>query len=388
MAINAQIQNLNFEESEESKQGSNTQPEKSDMQKVLESLSTKENTNISLQNIETPTTPYPTQPVKEEQEDTFFNEEEELFSKKYLADNYSPQFRASHSLTPSIDDSWQHVSLPSRGIFYDKDEVMVRPLKTRHLCKIQGAVESQAISGILNTLDSCIDMDIRDLTQPDFRFLMYWWRLHSFPKTPLQLRWVSKYGNENISTIVETNLSVAVTTETRERVQQFREKGITYPTVRELEYSILNKLNTEDAWLFNYAQYYIGNSVDEKVERLDNNSSNFKSDITEFTKVFEHGIDEVVYARDIHFDKAKYIELLNQRINYLRDRVADLEIKYADKIGEKYQIEIEATYEAIGTLENQLMEAQLLQQAEEEKIEIPFRMVNLLPDVQLTADSE
>ena len=390
MAIRSEIQDLDFVETEESAGVNLPLDSKSDMQRVLEKMSQGDNTNINIQDIESPATVFPTDQrnIPQEVDIPTLDESEELFTKKYLSNNYSEEFKRSHNFQPKIDDSWETVDLPSRGIFYDRDQVRVRPLKVRHLCKIQGAVESKAISGILNVLDSCIDIDIRDLTQPDFRFLMYWWRLHSFPKTPLQLTWWSKYGNKNVSTIADTNLTVAVTTETRHRVQEYKQKGLTYPTVRELEYSVVNSLTPEDEWLFNHAQYYVGSDIDEKIENLDKASSTFKEDIEEFKKVFEHGIDENIYARDIHFDKEKYKNELNERLDYLKDRVHQLEIKDLPNLDNQNRLEIEAIYEAIGTLESELMSASKLQVAEEEKINIPFRMVNLLPDIQLTADTE
>jgi hypothetical protein len=83
-----------------------------------------------------------------------------------------------------VPHGYTRQSLPSRGVPYFGPsgwrEAYVRPLRFGDLARLSSAAKESDFSAMLDVLNNCIHQDIRELTQSDFRFLLYWWRINSF----------------------------------------------------------------------------------------------------------------------------------------------------------------------------------------------------------------
>lgn len=313
--------------------------------------------------------------------------EEDSFE-KYHFQNYTQQFKDAHTYYPKIDESWEIVDFPSNGLFYNVGAIRCRPLKTRSLAKLHTVITNKNFSGLLDILNMYIDMDIRDLTTPDFKFFMFWLRIKSFPSSELVLEWTSKYGNRN-NTLIGGNtiLDFIKCDATNKQLDEWLAKGYTFPTVRELEFSTVNDLTEEDVWLYDYAKYYKGSTPDEKILEFEKHLD-FDNEIQEFKKLFEHGIEEYVYAKDSNFDRLTYIKQLEDKLGFMHTQEQKLSLK--SKLSPSEVESYEFIVQMIGIMEAELYKAQNDENmtAEEEKILLPFRSINLLPNVPLTADSE
>jgi hypothetical protein len=392
------INQLQFEETEESKRPSIIQKNIQDTKEIVD-------TPIKINNFEdvekfkesyasaTPTQAS-TKSVFNEKEEDIIETSNEVENKDIKNPYIIPTYSFEKRCNITIDDKWETVEFPSNGLYYNKN-LKVRPLKVRQAAQISNAVSSGSFSAFLDVLDNNIDIPIRILTQPDFGFLLRWLKFKSYPKTPVTFTWWSKYENKNVTTITETALEFIrcdALEKHPDKVEEFKKLKMTYPRVADLEFESVAKLSDEDKWLFQYAQYFEGNTWEEKLDNLDE-VTDFNAQINNLKDILHHGCNEYVYVKDTHFNASDYISSLESKLEVIRNYNEDLQKRIStnsNSIG--LQSELEASYEIIGALTAELNELkskpiESIVAEEEEKL-LPFRPYVLLPDVQLESYSE
>jgi len=89
----------------------------------------------------------------------------------------------------NIDADYVNISLPSNFHFYDFKTLSIRPLKAKEILKIYKASRTNSFLMLVQAIAPCIDKDIMKLTIGDFWSVMYWLKLNSFTKSPIQVTW-------------------------------------------------------------------------------------------------------------------------------------------------------------------------------------------------------
>ena len=224
----------------------------------------------------------------------------------------------------SPEEDWTRSDFPSNGILY-KEDVFIRPLKTGILKKLTAARASESFTMMLDALQYCINIDIRDLTVPDLYFFMYWLRLNSYPRSPMTIEWTSKYGNKNVTRISGgmSTFEIVELKMTKHELEHWRDLGITIPTVRDMEALQNPDLAIEDKWEIQYSQYmYISDAIDEnyinkKIEAFNNAGPDVISDIDKFSDLISHGVIEQIKVKDVHFDLKSAVDAVQSEIDRL-----------------------------------------------------------------------
>ena len=105
-----------------------------------------------------------------------------------------PQVAVEQSPTKQkvIDDRYIRLEeLPSNFKPYPgRNHIMIRPFSVRELKLIARSIEHNNVDFITQAIDNCIDMDVYQLTIPDYFYLYYWFRIESYPNTPHYMEWV------------------------------------------------------------------------------------------------------------------------------------------------------------------------------------------------------
>jgi len=254
--------------------------------------------------------------------------------------------RVSKPRKKVIDERFQKVDPPSNMIPYAHldehgDGLWLRSFDISDLERIYDAIETKNHTAYLDSLDECVNLDIRDLTSPDCVFTQYWIRMASYPRSPYTMEWTSRYGNELREQIQQvrsthellaeaatTMLDVVYLDMSAEEYAEWRAKGISFPTVREAEY-IINTTPAEDpttgrrdyapgAFAMQNAQYLllpddapIERRMEQKLELFRQRKEvQFLSDIQEFAARAEHGVIESIKLRDSAFEPKAASEFL------------------------------------------------------------------------------
>jgi hypothetical protein len=94
--------------------------------------------------------------------------------------------------SPTADDEYTSVALPSRFAYYGFQDLYVKPFIIKHIGKLQRAHNEKSLLPIVEAMSTVIyttDERYRgvplafELTLPDFFFVLYWLRLNSFTKS-------------------------------------------------------------------------------------------------------------------------------------------------------------------------------------------------------------
>lgn len=269
----------------------------------------------------------------------------------------APSFKSSlHSTTnlsnipdaneTPLESGWVRQKMPSLGIPYGISEFLVRAFDIATLSRVHAAQQTginnsnhkKALSLLLDAIAPTIkDFDIRDLTVPDFYSHMYWLRLNSYTRAPMMVPWTSRYGNENVTRITKSSFEFQELSMTRETYLQWRAKGITYPTVRDMEVLADNTLDEDQRWLITYAQYVLiegkitPDIMQKKIQKLNDMGPDAIPMINEFASLTEHGVIEQVKVRDTKFN-------LDEAIEYIEDEIQQL-TKLLDSMAEENDTE-------------------------------------------------
>lgn len=253
--------------------------------------------------------------------------------------------------TSGIPEGFVRVELPSRGVPYARlgfTDVYVRPLEVPDLVALIPATkkktEGEVLTVMLDALSRAIAQDVRELTEPDFRFLMYWWKVSSFLKSPMTISWTSRYGNLNETKVTSmSQFEIKSLALSPADYQGWLDKGIRIPTMRDIE-AIENSLFKDDVgseWLSARAQYvhltteeeaeYVddsGNPLDwfpSRFKKLNAAPMSYLEDISTFAEQITHGVIETLTVQDQKFDPEKASEHLNNVVNGLEHLIAEAE---------------------------------------------------------------
>ena len=219
------------------------------------------------------------------------------------------------------NDKYVSIELPSGFIFYDFDTLKIRKFEIRDLAKLAKVQKSESYKLFKDVIQGCIDRDVNALTQGDFRYLCYWLRLNSYPKSPMNIEWVSKYGNKGVAQVRKDNLITLAPDITKEQLQEWRAKGFEVPF---LKFSDIfdTKLSDDDDYLYTNAQYFKGNTWEEKIatmeKYLNENGLESLQDIQTFDKLIEHGVQEEVTVYDSKFDPLEYKKKLEEQMKKIK----------------------------------------------------------------------
>lgn len=226
-----------------------------------------------------------------------------------------------------LDDRYQSVSLPSGFIFYDFDTIRIRKFEIRDLAKMHRVVQNQSQKMFREVIQSCVDRDINLLTPGDFKYTCFWLRLNSYPKTPMTVKWRSKYGNENTAQVLKDKLQSYAPSITKEQYEKYKAEGFTVPTMK-FSYIFDEELNDDDDFLYSNAQYFAGNTWEEKLKNLDNyvNTNGLESlnNIKDFDELINHGVQEELTVVDSSFDPLVYRNTLENRLTKLKNKIDTL----------------------------------------------------------------
>lgn len=266
--------------------------------------------------------------------------------------------------TPETVD-YTRIELLSGFIFYEHDELQVRKIDLVTHIKINRAQSTNDFSLLVDAIGSTLlpgGLDIRDLTVPDFYFLLYWHRLNSYSSTPFNVTWTSKYGNQNTYRITDTDISYEPPKLSKEDFLQWYEEGYDLPRVRDIEVWEREEFSPEEEFIWNKAQWFRSLPYDNppslqgKVDgmmRTSGASLGAIERLNEFKKAIEHSINEVLEVTDAKFDAVKYMEGRIAYLKELKSRAVEIEnsnpILYAS-----YSEEIEIIGEEIKIYEAQL----------------------------------
>lgn len=224
----------------------------------------------------------------------------------------------------NLDLDWVRQDLPSRQVPYmgKTDEIFLKTFDVPGLSRVHSAMRNNNFTLLVDALNNFIASDLRDITPEDFNFCMYWWRLNSYTRTPYTIPWTSKYGNQNEHRITNTNLEITELKMTRKEYEFWQNKGLCFPTVRDMEMLQSNLLPEEDKWQIEFAQYVyvetqpIATYVDRKLAALKAGGIAMVEDIKEFSQLLTHGVKETVQVVDEHFKPEKAVK-------FMREAVAD-----------------------------------------------------------------
>ena len=119
--------------------------------------------------------------------------EEEIPQPKLDQSQQKPQLVEQKQVKQKvIDDRYIRLEeLPSNFKPYPgRNYIMIRPFSVRELKLIARSIEHNNVDFITQAIDNCIDMDVYQLTIPDYFYLYYWFRIESYPNTPHYMEWV------------------------------------------------------------------------------------------------------------------------------------------------------------------------------------------------------
>ena len=222
----------------------------------------------------------------------------------------------------------ERIILPSGCIFYNFNDITIQPFKPAALAKLFKATKNEDYMLFYDVINSTINVDIRDLWQIDARHILYWHKINSFPRTKFYYEWTSIYGNKNKTAIDYTNVATTPLSMKRERYLEWNNKGIQIPTVRDFEHymSFKGKLEDDEKWLYDRAQFVLGNDdLHAKRARFENaDNVDLIYDIKDFMNELTTGkIVESFQAKDVNFSHEAAIEKLSKEAPILAAILAD-----------------------------------------------------------------
>jgi len=250
---------------------------------------------------------------------------------------------------PQADERFVPLDLPSNYVFYDYDELRVRKFNIRDAAKLTNASDLKSYVSFRDAIQCCINQDVDNLTLGDFKFICYWLRANSFPKTPITVEWTSKYGNRLVTPVLKNQITTLVTDITKEQFKEWQDKGFDVPRMKFSEVYDTD-LDSEGRFLYDNGIYFKGDTWKEKIDNLMNYTEENGLDgiliLNEFDKLIEHGVEEKVMVLDTKFDVDEYKKKLKNKIvtivNTMERLVANTE-DYEVLESLKYKLEAELT---------------------------------------------
>lgn len=321
----------------------------------------------------------------------FFNkpvpEEPQLNVKKEEPEEEIPIARVSTEL----GEEWIRQDLPSKCIPYDFNDVFLRPIRVKTLGLIHAARINASFTLLLDALNYCVSVDIRELTPPDLTFVMHWIRENSYPKSPLKIRYKTRYGNDIEVPVKRHDLEITEFQMSAEDYKSWKDKGIVFPKVRDMELLFGDSVPVEQRYLLDYAQWTdvdidekdYDNYVAIKIDALDAKGLGFLSEIDEFKSLTEHGVEESVVIVDPKFNPQQAIHYFESQADQLIATITRIDPKrreeFADTIIDIESVALEMQAEA-DEIKEALEKGEKVV-AKEEVVEVKLTATNFFPPV-------
>lgn len=323
------------------------------------------------------------EPVKEEVRPArdFQNIRPPEYSKGPASQVEESKHKATYIVDRAVTDKHIRVGLPSNFVPYTFTDYQLRPFVPRDLSRIYRAMIDADFSTIVDAIDRCGSVDARSFTPGDFKYLMYRQRLDSYPASPFEVPWKSRYGNDNKITVNHSNLNVIQLEITKEEFhERFAEFGLQFPTIRDVELIQANasKLPADEHWLFERVQFIVGSSFEEKMNRLDDGGIPLLELIREFQKHTEHGVEEFLMLRDDNFNLVKAIDYMDQELTRIENQLSNM-----DKNSQEYRALDMERYELASELKEMDTARTTKQQylPREEKVVIDMNALQFFPNI-------
>jgi len=216
----------------------------------------------------------------------------------------------------------------SGGVFYiNQPPLMIRRFKGVDISAMALAAQKDSVTALLDVLaNTSMGMDVRDLTSGDFKYLLYWQRLHSFPKRPWVRKWTSRYGNENIETVEEMGkVYLRSHKMTTEEYMVYYNAGLRVPTMRDIEYLEKHEgtRTAADSYTNQIALFFQGNSMEEKIKTFEEADGELIAMARELEEKFDHGVTEILSLVDKKFKPKEHIERLRNAADNLELLIPD-----------------------------------------------------------------
>ena len=247
---------------------------------------------------------------------------------------------------PNITGKYSKVEFLSGYAFYDFNSCEVRKFNIYDVPKIRNAKVEENVSDFIDAVGaSLLEVDIRDLTIFDFKYLLYYHQLTSFTATPLIINWSSKYGNDNVYKINERSLKYVINKMTKEEFKdKYASKGICHPTVRDWELLQNEQFEPEDLYLINKAVYFKcdkGYSLQDKIDAMTKACEEDLSTlelIDQFNIDSEHYVNESLDLTDAKFDPIDYLSILRTQAELLEGEKSQLDASELNNISQIQRI--------------------------------------------------
>ena len=289
---------------------------------------------------------------------------------------------------PKIDmESAQKVDLLSEHLFYDfsPDDFTVRPVDIQAQFGITAAKQARDGAGdvlaLVDVLQTLVNpaIDVQLLTRPDFYYLMYWLRFNSYPSIPFNIYWDSRYGHKIPYTLTKTNLTYKRAEPNLDDLMRWQEMGLDYPRMRDWLILEFFDLDPEDREIYRKAQWFKGDTPEEKVDRMYASSVDTLAQIDAFREACNHGVFDTVDLVDLYFEPAPWRETLLKAIATIHERAEE----YKDSEPLMY-VEIMATAEVYQT-EADTIQAKLEKgervEPDAERVSLRFSPLAFFPDL-------
>lgn len=134
-----------------------------------------------------------------------------------------------------IPVGYMRLDLPSKEYPYGKS-VFARVISWTEYGHIAAAFRAQNLTALLDALDATINVPIRSLVVSDYKYLLFWHKINSFLRAPVNVSWSSVYGGRHTVQLPRVMLEDKKISITREQWKEWKEKGFTLPRVREVEF--------------------------------------------------------------------------------------------------------------------------------------------------------
>jgi hypothetical protein len=192
------------------------------------------------------------------------------------------------------------VPLPSRGVFYPQRQqsVQLSPLSVRQVRNVHaasqstGAARERTFAGVIQ--QSLHDFNVFDLTIDDYKFIMYWVRMNSYPSNPMTLTWTYHDGEKTREVTSRVNMSNLDVNSLEPNAEP--DRLFAYPTVRDsIDYLAID--DASDKYIAYHSQIMAGEDLAAKVARVQELDADVLVRAKEHLVEFSHGVSE--YAKVI-----------------------------------------------------------------------------------------
>lgn len=287
---------------------------------------------------------------------------------------------------------YERLDLPSRCLFYNWSTIEIRRLTFDDLMLLNRALQRSDTTLLIDALGNTITQDIRELTIPDFRYVMFWHRLNSYIKSPYRVNYTSKYGNKIEVEITKSTLEEKKLDLPLERLAEWKAKGMDVPRMRDVEVVETAVLDDDQRFAHDRAQWLSLNGLEERVEELRASKDEVPTitarieklaslsletleDIRDFrSEVGDYGVVEKVKVTDNKFKPEVWIESLKSELSTLESTLASLGNK------DSLAASIDIIRAEITSMENRIANGEIIK-PDEEEVTLSFNAWSLFPDV-------